>query len=511
MNFGRQKVILLGVGLLFMLLVVRAQQPLIIDLSKNNNITISKNIYGQFAEHLGRAIYDGFYSNGKIRPDVVAALKKIQVPNLRWPGGCFADQYHWRDGIGNPTKRPQRINNAWGMVAEDNSFGTAEFMELCKEIGCEAYIAGNVGTGTPQEMKDWIEYLNFGGNCTLADLRKVNGHPEPYRVSLWGVGNESWGCGGNMTPEYYATLYRHFAAFCPDYPGAPLKKIVSGANADDYHWTEVMMKMIPAEEMYGLSLHYYTFPTGKWNPRGSATKFTEAEYAHTLKEALRMEEIITKHAAIMDKYDPEKKVALIVDEWGVWTDVEPGTPKYAMYQQNSMRDAVVAAATLNIFNNHADRVRGANLAQTVNVIHSLILTEGDKMLLTPTYWVFDLYKVHQDARLVKMNFKSPAYTSGKDTMDAVSASASVDKNNTLHVSLVNLDPHKTLPFVFDIEGWKVNNMSGQVLTSGKFTDINTFEDPGNVRLKNFTDFKVNGSKATITLPPVSVVMLEITQ
>ncbi|MFS2185607.1 alpha-N-arabinofuranosidase [Mucilaginibacter sp. Mucisp84] len=504
----------MGKVLLFILLAQSfnsgySQEKVQILFASNTNNVIAKNIYGQFAEHLGRSIYDGFYRKGKIRTDVMIALKKIHVPNLRWPGGCFADQYHWRDGIGSTAARPKRVNTTWGMVAEDNSFGTAEFLELCRQIGCEPYIAGNVGTGTPQEMKDWIEYLNFNDKSALADLRKANGHPEPYRVNLWGVGNESWGCGGNMTPEYYAQLYRHFAAFCPDYPGAPLKKVVSGANADDYHWTEVMMKMIPAGEMYGLSLHYYTFPTGKWNPRGSATKFTEIEYSHTLKEALRMEEIITKHAAIMDKYDPQKKVALLVDEWGVWTDVEPGTPKYAMYQQNSMRDALVAAATLNIFNNHADRVRGANLAQTVNVIHSLILTKGDQMLLTPTYWVFDLYKVHQDARLIKLNFKSPSYAFGKDTVDALSASASVDKNNTIHISLVNLDPHKAVPFVFDLTGWKVNNMSGQVLTSAKFTDINTFENPNKVRLKCFSGFNFDGSKATISLPPISVVMLEI--
>lgn len=499
--------IVLACGLDFLCI---AQEKVVLTIGNTDSTIISRNIYGQFAEHLGRSIYDGFYRNGKIRTDVAAALKKIQVPNLRWPGGCFADQYHWRDGIGSTAARPKRVNITWGMVGEDNSFGTAEFMDLCKQIGCEAYIAGNVGTGTPQEMKDWIEYLNFNGKSTLADLRRTNGHPKPYRVSLWGVGNESWGCGGNMTPEYYAGLYRHYAAFCPDYPGAPLKKIVSGANADDYHWTEVMMKTIPVEEMYGLSLHYYTFPTGKWDPRGSATKFTEAEYAHTLKEAMRMEEIISKHSAIMDKYDPKKRVALLVDEWGVWTDVEPGTPRYAMYQQNSMRDALVAAATLNIFNNHADRVKGANLAQTVNVIHSLILTKGDQMLLTPTYHVFDLYKVHQDARLLKLDFKSPAYVMGKDTVDAISVSASVDKVGAVHISLVNLDAKKNLSITLTLpDSITAKTISGEILTSGKFTDINTFEQPDKVRVKPFTAAKLINNQLTTELPPLSVVMLTL--
>ncbi|MGN6177604.1 MAG: alpha-N-arabinofuranosidase, partial [Mucilaginibacter sp.] len=315
---------------------------------------ISRDIYGLFSEHLGRGIYDGIYGKGKIRQDIVQALKDIHLPNLRWPGGCFADQYHWRDGIGQ--NRPKTVNTTWGMVTEDNSFGTDEFMELCKEIGCQPYIAGNVGTGSPQEMKDWVTYLNYDHH---------------FKVSYWGVGNESWGCGGNMTPEYYANLYNHFAAFLPDYPGTRLRKMISGPNADDYHWTEVMMKNIGADNAWGLSLHYYTFPTGKWNPRGSATRFNEQEYAQTLLEAEKLDTILAHHERIMDKYDPQKKLALAVDEWGVWTDTEPGTPSYAMYQQGSLRDALVAATTLNLFNNHADRVRLACLAQTVNVIHAV--------------------------------------------------------------------------------------------------------------------------------------------
>lgn len=483
-----------------------AQKPITIDLSDTGHIIISRNIYGQFAEHLGRSIYDGFYKDGKIRTDITAALKKIQVPNLRWPGGCFADQYHWRDGIGNKSKRPGTVNTTWGMVEEDNSFGTEEFMELCKQIGCEPYIAGNVGTGSAQEMKDWIEYLNLSGHSTLSELRRSNGHADPYHVSLWGVGNESWGCGGNMTPEHYADLYRQSAAFLPNYPGTQLKKIASGANADDYHWTEVLMKNIPAGEMYGLSMHYYTFPTGHWNPRGSATSFTESEYVHTLKEALRIETIIERHEAIMDKYDPGKSVALFVDEWGVWTDVEPGTPRYAMYQQNSLRDALVAASMLNIFNNHADRVRGANLAQTVNVIHSLILTRGDQMVLTPTYLVFDLYKVHQGARLLPLKINSPLYINGTDTVAAINASASRDSLGRTHITLVNLDPEKRFAISIPITA---KTITGLLMTAEKLTDVNDFGSPPTAIIQDFTGFRQNGAMLEISLPHKSVVAIEL--
>jgi alpha-N-arabinofuranosidase len=487
--------------LLFFFIIIRSSNcsfgQVKITIIDVGHTIINRNIYGQFAEHLGRSIYDGFYRNGHIRMDIVNALKTIKVPNLRWPGGCFADQYHWKDGIGEVNKRPKTVNTTWGMVTEDNSFGTYEFMELCRLIGCQPYIAGNVGTGSPQEMKDWITYLNY---------------PEQHRsmqpVALWGVGNESWGCGGNMTPEYYANLYKHFAAFLPDYPGATLKKIISGANGDDYHWTEVMMKEVGPDNAYGLSLHYYTYPTGHWNPRGSATAFTEKEYAHTLVEAEKIDTIIAHHERIMDKYDPQKKLALLVDEWGVWTNVEPGTPGYAMYQQNSMRNALVAATTLNIFNNRADRIRGANLAQAVNVIQSLVLTKGDQMILTPTYWVFDLYKVHQDAKLLPITIESPLYTNGKDTLKAVNASASVDQSGTVHITLVNLDPHQSIAVKTALPKSE-QSVSGQILTSAKFTDINTFDHPDKLKTTAFNGAAITNKELMISLPPLSVVMLTV--
>lgn len=469
-------------------LPLAAQVRATVTIRDTGKVTINKDIYGQFAEHLGRSIYDGFYRNGHIRMDVVAALKSIRVPNLRWPGGCFADQYHWRDGIG--PNRPKTVNTTWGMVTEDNSFGTEEFLELCRLIGCQPYIAGNVGTGSPQEMKDWITYLNY------------NHH---NNVSLLGVGNESWGCGGNMTPEYYASLYKQFAAFLPDYPGTRLKKIISGANGSDYRWTQVIMKNIKPWEAYGLSLHYYTLPTGKWNTKGSATQFNEQEYAHTLMEALKMDTIITHHERIMDQYDPQKRMALLVDEWGVWTDVEPGTPGYAMYQQNSLRDALIAATTLNIFNNHADRVRGANLAQTVNVIHSLILTKGDRMLKTPTYWVFDLYKVHQDAHLLPVKLESPLYRG----LPAVNASASADQNGVTHLTLVNLDAHQPVEVTATLPAGNYRQAPGQLLHNERFNAINTFEKPDAVSPVVFNAFKLNHNQLAVTLPPLSVVMLTL--
>ena len=484
----------------------KAQTVQVLLKDKDTNVMISRHIYGQFAEHLGRSIYDGFYRNGKIQTSIVEALKKIRIPNLRWPGGCFADQYHWRDGIGPVSKRPVTINTTWGMVKEDNSFGTHEFLQLCEMLNTEPYIAGNVGTGTPQEMKDWVEYLNLKDSSQLADLRAANGHPAPYNISFWGVGNESWGCGGNMTPEYYADLYKQYASFCPDYPGTKLKKIISGANSDDYHWTEVIMQQIKPNQAWGLSLHYYTIPTGNWDNKGSATSFDEQLYAHTLKAALKMETIVSRNEEIMDKYDPKKELALTVDEWGVWTDVEPGTPGYGMFQQNSLRDALIAASTLNIFNNHAARVRGANLAQTVNVIHSLILTKGDQHILTPTYHVFDLFKVHQDAMLIPLAIESPLYIKGNDSVNVVNISASKDSAGITHITLVNLDPNKPYSIKIPLTG---KFLSGQLLSSGKVTDINTFTQPDKLNLKMFKDVKTDGKGIVIQLPAKSVVALAL--
>jgi alpha-N-arabinofuranosidase len=482
-------------------------------------VQVSKHIYGHFAEHLGRCVYDGFWvdeklnvpKQGRIRMDIVEALRKIKVPNLRWPGGCFADTYHWHDGVGPTAQRPKMLNMWWGNNLEDNSFGTHEFLELCKLLGTEPYLAANVGSGTVQEMAGWMEYLNSNSDTPLVMERRKNGHPEPYGVSWWGIGNESWGCGGNMTADYYTDVYKRYATFAHNYPDSPpLKKIVSGANGDDANWTETCMKKIPLNMMWGLTLHQYTLPTGSWTgSKGKATGFSEQEYFNTMRNCLKMEDIVTRHSAIMDKYDPQKKVALLVDEWGVWTDVEPGTNPGFLFQQNSLRDALVAGTTLNIFNNHAERVRGANLAQAVNVLQALVLTDKERMLLTPTYHVFDLYQVHQDAQLLPLQFTSPEYTIGSEKIPALNASASKDKNGVVHISLVNLDTKKSQKLETALAGVTWKSVSGRILTSPKVNDYNTFEKPNTVKLASFNGAKKRGDKLAVEIPPQSVVVLEL--
>jgi alpha-N-arabinofuranosidase len=494
--------------LLFFSIEVSAQIPAGLTIRDTSGPMISRFIYGHFSEDLGRCIYDGFWTGDHIRMDVVEALKKIRVPVLRWPGGCYADMYHWRDAIGPREQRKHTVNTTWGMVSEDNSFGTHEFLQLCDLLGCEPYIAGNVGSGTPAEMADWLEYLNYNGKSTLADLRRQNGRDQPWNVSFWGVGNESWGCGGNMTPEYYSGEYNRYSEYCRNYPGTNLKLVASGANGEDYNWTEALMKNINRGRVWGVSAHYYTI-AGTWQHKGSATQFSEDEYFRALAACLRMEELVRRHSAIMDKYDPRKRIALVIDEWGIWTDVEPGTNGAFLYQQNSLRDALIAGTTLNIFNNHADRVKMAALAQTVNVLQALVLTDKDRMLLTPTYWVFDLYKVHQDARLLPMQLYTPDYVHGSEKIPAVNASASKDSSGVIHVSFVNLDPGKKVSVRASLPGISFKTVQGQVLTSARFNDVNTFDEPGKVKPVGFNGARKEGNDLVADLPPMSVVVLEL--
>lgn len=494
----------------------QAQNTASLVVQPKSDHTISRHIYGHFSEHLGHCIYDGFWvdtslnvpKKDRIRLDVVEALKKIRIPNLRWPGGCFADEYHWRDGIGPREQRPKMVNTNWGGVTEDNSFGTHEFLELCELLQTEPYVSANVGSGTVEEMAKWVEYFNFNGVSPMTALRKQNGHEAPWKVTFLGVGNESWGCGGNMTPAFYADQYRRYATYARNYPGAPLKKIVSGASDYDFNWTETCMKQIPLGQMWGLSLHYYTVPK-TWQDKGSATNFTEQEYFTTMKKCLAMDSLVIKHSAIMDKYDPKKRVALVVDEWGIWTNVEPGTNPGFLYQQNSLRDALIAGSTLNIFNNHSDRVKMAELAQTVNVLQALILTDKEKMLLTPTYHVFDLYKVHQDAQYLPIQLNSPAYTSGNEQIPAVNVSASLDSTGAVHISLVNLNPSQKITVTTSLQEAKWKAVTGQVLTSAKTTDVNTFEQPNKVHIEKFAGAKKQGDNLVVELPPASIVVLEL--
>ena len=397
-------------------------------LPEQGNQVISKNIYGQFSEHLGSCIYGGIWvgegssipnTNG-YRNDVLNALKNLKIPVLRWPGGCFADEYHWTDGIGPREKRPKMVNNNWGGVVEDNSFGTHEFLNLCEMLGCEPYISGNVGSGTVEEMAKWVEYMTSDGDSPMANLRRANGRNKPWNVKYLGVGNESWGCGGNMRPEYYADLYRRYSTYCRNFDGNNLYKIASGASDYDYNWTDVLMKQV-GDRMNGLSLHYYTIRD--WNDKGSATQFNGDDYYKTLAKCSEIEDVLIKHIGTMDKYDPKKKIGLLVDEWGTWFDVEPGTNPGFLFQQNTLRDAFVAAISLNIFNKYSDRVRMANIAQIVNVLQSMILTKDDKMVLTPTYYIFDMYKVHQDATYLPLEINSDTKTVNNKELKMVTASA----------------------------------------------------------------------------------------
>ncbi|MEP7252574.1 MAG: alpha-L-arabinofuranosidase C-terminal domain-containing protein [Ginsengibacter sp.] len=478
---------------------------------------INKDIYGHFAEHLGHCIYDGFYvgdtnkmipNTDGVRNDVIAALRKMKIPLLRWPGGCFADTYHWKDGVGPKDKRPAMVNTWWGGVTEDNSFGTHDFLNMCERLGADPYLSGNVGSGTVQEFSQWLQYVNFNGKSPMSDWRRENGRDKPWNVKYWGVGNEAWGCGGNMTAEYYANIYRQYATFMTDWTNSHnLFRIASGANGADYHWTEVLMRDIPPGMISGTGLHHYSVI--EWNHKGPAVDFTEQQYFATLKSAWEMEELVTKHSAIMDKYDPKKKVALAVDEWGGWYDVEPGTNPGFLYQQNTMRDAMIAGMTLNIFNNHSDRVRMANLAQTINVLQAVILTNKEKIILTPTYHVMEMYNVHQDAMLLPLTVNSDYYTFGNESLPAVSGSASRDSVGLTHISLTNINSKKDEAVTIKIDGKKYTKVTGRILTSKKMQDHNTFEQPDTVVPQIFTDASLKGNTLSVKLPPFSVVVLEL--
>ena len=481
----------------------------------NKKSKISKEIYGHFSEHLGRCIYEGIYVgedseipnvNG-MRIDVVQALKEIKIPVLRWPGGCFADEYHWMDGIGPKENRKKMINTHWGGVVEDNSFGTHEFMELCRQLECEPYINGNLGSGTVQEMSEWVEYLTFDGISPMADLRKQNGHEAPWKVKYFGVGNENWGCGGNMTPEFYANMYRRYQTYCRNYGENKLYKIACGPNIDDYNWTEQVMK-IAGNYMDGLSLHYYTHP-GEWENKGPATGFDEVVWYETMKRTLKMEELVSKHLEIMNKYDPEKKVDLIVDEWGSWYAVEPGTNPGFLYQQNTMRDALIAGINLNIFNKHSDRVKMTNIAQVVNVLQSVILTEGEKMILTPTYHVFNMYKNHQEATLVESFVETKMIGIGEEyQVPNLNESVSVDSEGRINITINNLSIDES----YDIEGIIVDRpvkaVSATILTN-KMDAHNTFDNPDVVKPEEFNDFVVTSQGLDFNIPPCSVISFVI--
>lgn len=485
---------------------------------------INKEIYGHFSEHLGRCIYEGLYvgensdipnTNG-MRNDVVAALKDMKIPVLRWPGGCFADEYHWKDGIGPKETRKRMVNTHWGGVVEDNSFGTHEFMELCRQLECKVYINGNMGSGTVQEMSEWVEYLTFDGVSPMAELRAKNGHPEPWKVDYFGVGNENWGCGGNMLPEQYGMEYRRYQTFVRNYNhNAPIYKIACGANVDDYEWTKGVLESTHKHAphffhgfMNGLSLHYYTHPEG-WEIKGSATDFDEKVWYKTLSKTLFMETLINRHGAIMDQYDPDKFIGMIIDEWGTWFTCEPGTNPGFLYQQNTMRDALVAGINLNMFNKHCDRIKMANIAQMVNVLQAVILTEGNKMLLTPTYHVFKMYKEHQDAQLLESFVETETIGVEKEYMvPNLYESVSMAEDGKVHVTLNNL----SITDSYEIDGIftesAVKSVKGTILT-GDMKAYNTFENPENVKPAEFDSCTITEKGIRFTIPACSVLQLEL--
>jgi alpha-N-arabinofuranosidase len=485
---------------------------------------INPEIYGHFAEHLGRCIYGGIYvgedsaipnTNG-IRNDVVAALKDIKVPVLRWPGGCFADEYHWMDGIGIKENRKKMINTHWGGVVEDNSFGTHEFMELCEQLGCKTYINGNLGSGTVKEMSEWVEYMIFEGVSPMADLRKANGHEKPWRIDYFGVGNENWGCGGNMRPEYYADQYRRYQTYVRNYNAEEkIEKICCGANSDDYNWTDKVLETTydhtPAGLhgfMDGLSLHYYTIPNN-WESKGGAADFDKETWYKTLSKALFMETLINRHSAIMDQYDPTKQIGMIVDEWGCWYDVEPGTNPGFLYQQNTMRDALVAGLTLNIFNKHCDRVKMANIAQMINVLQSVILTEGDKMLLTPTYYVFHMYQCHQNAKLLDSYLEADSIQLEEAyKVPNLQESVSMDEEGNINITVNNLSADEAYDVQTILAEREIRKASATILTN-EITAHNTFHNTNKVHTEEFKDITIKGREIQFKIPPCSVMKITL--
>ncbi len=480
---------------------------------------INKDIYGHFSEHLGACIYGGIWvgpdskipNTYGIRNDVLFALRELKVPNLRWPGGCFADTYHWKDGIGPQSGRASIINTYWGGVTEDNSFGTHEFMKLTELIGCDAYINGNVGSGTVREMAEWVEYLTSDSDSPMTRLRKENGRPAPWKVKLFAIGNENWGCGGNMTADYYNSVMRQFSTNLNNYSGNQLYRVACGPNGADVQWTETMMKDPGTRAMFqGISLHYYSVVNG-WESKGSATQFDEREWFETFRLNLEMEKIIKGHEAIMDRYDPDKTKGLIVDEWGNWFRVEPGTNPGFLFQQNTMRDAITAAIHLNIFNKHADRVQGANIAQMVNVLQSVILTDDDKMVLTPTYHVFRMFSVHQNARLLNIDLNCEDYAYGGKKIPSISASASVGEDGKVHISLANLNPGKQVTVTCPVIGEEYKKVTGEILTASAMNSFNSFEKPDIVKPADFTGFTIKNGILTVNMPSKSVVVLELSK
>ncbi len=478
---------------------------------------INKNIYGQFVEHLGRGVYDGFWvgENSKIpntrgfRDDVIKALKALHVPLVRWPGGCFADEYHWRDGVGPKAGRPVTVNNSWGGVMDNNSFGTHEFFELAEILGAEVYVNGNLGTGSPREMAEWLEYMTSPSKSSLANLRRQNGREKPWKVDYFAVGNESWGCGGNMSPEYYSGLYKQYVTFLKTPEDNRPVFIASGGYDKQTIWSETLLKNNPeswSTKKQAISHHYYTLPTGKWDIKGKAVGFAEKEWLSTIVNTLKIEQFIQSNIEVMDKYDPQKNWDFFVDEWGTWYDEDKSGTPGILFQQNTLRDAVVAALNLNIFHKYSERVQMTNIAQMVNVLQAMILTDKEKMLLTPTYHVYKMYIPFQDSTSLPVELSdNPWYHISGLTAPQVSASAAVTSAGETVLALTNIHPHKS-SIVSLGDAWK--SAKGLVLTGGEMDSHNTFDNNRLIEPKKFTA-KKRKRELLIELPAKSVVVVKL--
>lgn len=498
-------------------ITVKADQP---------GDTISKYVYGQFAEHLGRGIYEGIWvgegsdipNTDGFRDDVIEALKPLKIPVIRWPGGCFADEYHWRDGIGPREDRPRRINTHWGWVIEDNSFGTHEFMQLVELLDSEAYIAGNIGSGSPREMAEWLQYLTEDRDTDMAQLRRANGRDEPWEVAFWGVGNETWGCGGNMTPAYYTDLYRRYSTFLKTPPGTDTKLVASGGQNANTDWTEALSAGTKDAGFFfqidGISHHYYTLPTGDWGQKGKATGFPESEWISTLHRTLMVDSHLAKQEAVLDEHDPEGDIGIYLDEWGTWYDPTEGSTQGFLEQQNSIRDALVAALNFNVFHQHTKRLHMANIAQTVNVLQAVVLTDGPRMVKTPTYHAFHLYVPFQDATFLPVEFEdTPEYELGDISVPHVSATAARAANGDLVIGLVNLHATEAMDVEVDLEGFTPAGATGQILTGDTMDAHNTFDDPDRVApeaLDVVLDEDDGGVELDIVLPARSVAVVRVT-
>ena len=473
---------------------------------------INKYVYSQFAEHLGTGVYEGMWVGTKSnipntrgwRNDVVGALKELHVPLVRWPGGCFADVYHWRDGIGPQDKRPSNVYGSH--VEEINAVGTHEFFDLIEMLGADAYVNGNVGTGSVQEMSDWVEYMTSDGGSPLARLRAQNGREKPFKVAYFGIGNELWGCGGNMKPEYYASLYSNYEHFLRAPEKSRPKMIASGGSGFDTTWTQVLSKELKGRTI-GITVHQYTVPTGNWDVKGKDLGFKEGEWISTLANTLKMDQLVKDHVAILDKNDPEKKIGLMIDEWGTWYD-EAGA-RSALFQQNSLRDALVAALNFHIFHAHAERVPMTTIAQMVNVLQAMILTEKEKMVLTPTYYAFQMYVPFQDAKSLPLAIKdNTSYTLGAVTIPGVSATAARAKDGKVYLALVNTDPHRPVDVAVNVAGAKVKGAAGKVLTSAAMDAHNTFQNPQVIKPAAFSARAAAG-KLSIKVPAKAVMVLAL--